>query len=493
MSDATTKKKSDLLYWINVAITVILMFGIGYLEPWGSLEQIGMKVLAIFIGLLYGWTTLGFVFPSMLGMLALALSGAYTMDGVFTAGFGAAQNTVYCILIFIFAAYMDHCGLSHIIANWFISRKVCVGRPWVFTLMIFIAAYVLGATISLFTAILILFAIFYSACDTLGYKKLEKYPVAVLSGVVFSAMLGFAVFPFKAVQIMVLGSLSTASNGTMSANFGTFTVTMFVITVVCLAVYMLVLKFIVRPDLSNFDHVGDMFADLRNTHMNQEQKIAAFFLVLLMVFLFAPSLMPDDWAITQFFAFIGGPGSFLVVLMLMSVLKIKGKINFDFQACAAKGCNWEMLIMFCATMPVAAAMSNEDIGVINFLVSLLSPIFNHFSGLAFCAVFLLLGGLITQVAHNLVLAVMLTPVLYSFCMQMEINPVMMCTLFSFAIATAVATPGGSATAALMFTNDWIGVKNAYKYGWLMAVIATAVVIIVGIPVGSLLFGGYTLN
>ena len=292
---------------------------------------------------------------------------------------------------------------------------------------------------------------------------------------------------------MVLGSLSTASNGTMSANFGTFTVTMFVITVVCLAVYMLVLKFIVRPDLSNFDHVGDMFADLRNTHMNQEQKIAAFFLVLLMVFLFAPSLMPDDWAITQFFTFIGGPGSFLVILMLMSVLKIKGKINFDFQACAAKGCNWEMLIMFCATMPVAAAMSNEDIGVINFLVSLLSPIFNQFSGLAFCAMFLLLGGLITQVAHNLVLAAMLTPVLYSFCIQMDINPVMMCTLFSFAIATAVATPGGSATAALMFTNDWIGVKNAYKYGWLMAVITTAVVIIVGIPVGSLLFGGYTLN
>ena len=92
MSDATTKKKSDLLYWINVAITVILMFGIGYLEPWGSLEQIGMKVLAIFIGLLYGWTTLGFVFPSMLGMLALALSGAYTMDGVFTAGFGGSPE-----------------------------------------------------------------------------------------------------------------------------------------------------------------------------------------------------------------------------------------------------------------------------------------------------------------------------------------------------------------------------------------------------------------
>ena len=155
------KKSNDLIYWFNVVLTVVLMFGIGYLEPWGSLGQLGMKVLGIFIGLLYGWTTLGFVFPSLLGILALALSGAYDMNGVLNAGFGAAQNTVYCILIFIFAAYMDQCGLSQIIANWFISRKICVGRPYVFTLMIFLAAYVLGASISLFTAILILYAIFY--------------------------------------------------------------------------------------------------------------------------------------------------------------------------------------------------------------------------------------------------------------------------------------------------------------------------------------------
>lgn len=482
------KKSNDLIYWFNVVLTVVLMFGIGYLEPWGSLGQLGMKVLGIFIGLLYGWTTLGFVFPSLLGILALALSGAYDMNGVLNAGFGAAQNTVYCILIFIFAAYMDQCGLSQIIANWFISRKICVGRPYVFTLMIFLAAYVLGASISLFTAILILYAIFYRACETLGYKKLEKYPVAVLAGIVFSAMLGFALFPFKAVQIMVLGALNTASGG-LTANFGSFTLVMFAITVVCLVLYMLILKYIVRPDLSNFDNVGDMFADLRETHMNQEQKIAAGFLVMLMLFLFAPSLMPKTWVITQFFALIGGPGSFLVVLMLMSALKINGKIRFNFQQCAEKGCNWDMLIMFAATMPLSAAMSNEEIGVINFLVELMAPIFTHFQGIAFCAVFLLIGGLLTQIAHNLVLAAMLTPVLYSFCVQLGVNPVMMCSLFSFAIATAVATPGGSATAALLFTNEWIGTKNAYKYGWLMALIATVVVIAVGIPVGSLLLGG----
>ena len=64
---------------------------------------------------------------------------------------------------------------------------------------------------------------------------------------------------------------------------------------------------------------------------------------------------------------------------------------------------------------------------------------------------------------------------------------MMAVLFSFAIATAVATPGGSATAALMFTNDWIGRKNSYIYRWLMAIISILVVIVVGIPVGSIIF------
>lgn len=213
MSNTTTEKKIDVMYWVHTVITLVLMFGIGYLEPWGELEPVGMKVLGIFIGLLWGWTTIGFVWPSLMGVCALGLSGYQTTLQVLAAGFGAANNTVLCVFLFIFAAYMDKIGLSRIIANWFISRKICIGRPYVLVLMIFIAAYVLGATISLFTAILLLYSIFYNVCDTLGYKKQEKFAVVVLCGIVYSAMLGFALFPFKAVQIMVLGSLENVSGG----------------------------------------------------------------------------------------------------------------------------------------------------------------------------------------------------------------------------------------------------------------------------------------
>lgn len=480
------RESKDVVYWIHTIITIALMFGIGHLEPWGSLEPMGMKVLGIFVGLLWGWTCIGFVWPSLLGILALGLSGYQTVNAVLTAGFGAPANTVLCIFLFIFAAYMDRIGLSKIIANWFISRKICVGRPYVFTLMVFIAAYVLGATVSLFTAILLLFSIFYSVCDTLGYQKREKYPVFVLTGIVYSAMLGFALFPFKAVQVMVLGSLSTVSGG-LSVDFAGFTILTFVITVVCLAIWMLFGKFIVRPDVSKFDGVGDMFEDLRHQKMSGEQKIAAFFLCLFMFAMFAPSILPKEFFIAKFFNTLGITGSLVFVLVLMAMLKIKGKVSFNFADCAKDGMNWEMIVMFAATMPVSAAMSNEEVGVIKFLVELLSPIFSNFSGLAFCAVFLIIAGLLTQVAHNLVLAALLTPVLYQFCIQLGGDPIAMSVLFSFAIATAVATPGGSATAALMFTNDWIGSTNSYKYGWTMAIISILVLLVIGLPLGSIIF------
>ena len=94
-------KSKDGIYWLNTAITLLLMFGIGYLEPWGSLEPLGMKVLGIFLGMLWGWTTIGFVWPSMLGLLALGLSGYQSVSAAIGAGFGATNNTVLCIFLFV--------------------------------------------------------------------------------------------------------------------------------------------------------------------------------------------------------------------------------------------------------------------------------------------------------------------------------------------------------------------------------------------------------
>lgn len=487
MSASGQAGKKDSIYWANTAITLLLMFGVGYLEPWGSLNELGMKVLGIFLGMLWGWTAIGFVWPSLMGLLALGLSGYQSVSAAIAAGFGATNNTVLCIFLFVFAAYMDRIGLSQLIAHWFISRKIAIGRPYVFSFMVFLAAYVLGATVSLFTGILLLWNIFYSACQILGYKKKEKYPTIMLVGIVYSAMLGFAIFPFKATQVMVLGSLATVSGGS-TIDFMDFTSLTFCITVGCLVAFLAIMKYVIRPDISKFADTGDMFGALRQTNINNEQKIAAFFLVLFMFAMFAPSVLPKDFIVAKFFNDLGITGSLVFVMALMAMLKIKGKISFNFADAAQSGMNWNMILLFAATMPVSAAMSSEETGVINFIVELLEPLFLNFSGFTFCIAFIVVAGILTQVAHNLVLAALLTPVMYQFSIQLGGDPLLMSVLFAFAIAVAIATPGGSAPGALIYTNsEWIEIKDAYKYGCLAAGISIIMSIVIGLPLGSLIF------
>ena len=71
--------KKDLTL-LHALITVFLMFGFAQVvPPLGSITPYGMKILGIFIGLLYGWTASNLIWPTFLGMIALVSTGAFTM------------------------------------------------------------------------------------------------------------------------------------------------------------------------------------------------------------------------------------------------------------------------------------------------------------------------------------------------------------------------------------------------------------------------------
>lgn len=116
------------------------------------------------------------------------------------------------------------------------------------------------------------------------------------------------------------------------------------------------------------------------------------------------------------------------------------------------------------------------------------PIFNHLSPTMFLILTMLIFIAVTQLAHNLILIIVFMPVLASVGVQMGINPFMFNILFVFALQNAFMTPGASAQAALIFGNtDWIGRMDAYKICAIFTLFATLLLIIIGIPLGYLLF------
>lgn len=480
--------KNKVIYWIKTLFCLWLLFGFGYLKPWGTLEPIGMKVLGIFLGMLFGWTFIGFIWPSILGAIALGFSGYATVSSVISSGMGNISVTVFVLFLFIMAGYVDRVGLTTWIANWFISRKIAINRPWILTFLIFLCVYILGATVSVFAGIFLLWSIFYKMCDITGYKPFEKYTVFVLVGTVFSATLGFSVFPFKAVQVAALGALTTASAGKVTINAGSFTFLNIVMSLTCLLLYLLIGKYILRPDISRLQNRGDMFEHLRGHQLNKEQKIAFAFLIYFFFAMFAPSIFPTTFGIGKFFNSLGQAGSLLLGLGVLSLLQIDGKKIIDFSD-AAKSIQWDIIIMFVATMPISAAISSPDTGVIKFIVSFVTPIFGNMTPIFFSIIFVIAMGVLTQFTHNLVLAAMIPPILYSFCLQLGVTNIeLLMTLFTFAISVAIATPGGSTMSALIFANtEWIHMKSAYLYAGTAAIISILTIVVIGFPIGILIF------
>lgn len=68
---AKQQGKSNTFY-LHCLIGLLLMFGPWLIPPFEPVTPIGMRILGIFLGLIYMWTFVGSLWPSLLGILAMA-------------------------------------------------------------------------------------------------------------------------------------------------------------------------------------------------------------------------------------------------------------------------------------------------------------------------------------------------------------------------------------------------------------------------------------
>ena len=357
------------------------------------------------------------------------------------------------IMVYILAAYLEECGLNQYIANWFISRKIGEGRPWVFTLLIVAAAFFMSAFVSMYATIIILWMIFYKICDQIGEPPRTKYTAMVISVIVFICGVTGAIFPFKAFAVLIIGLTQQGIGQALDINFVTWTIYNVIICVVMIALFLLAYKFVLKPDLSRVKEAGAKNAHLRGQKMNRDQKVGA-----------------------------------LCMVALALVKKENGEPYINLTHLIAKGVNWELIILVSSTMPICNALEAEECGVLQSVIAWMTQTFSGFSGLTFLIVIAAIFLITTQVTHNLVLILVFTPVLTEMGLQFGVNPMVVMLVIFYTAMTAYATPAASSNAALIFGNEkWVDRKDAYLTGFLILLVAFIVVIGVAIPLGNVMF------
>lgn len=477
------KSNNSAGYYLNSLICIILMFGIGMMPAPEPITADGMKVVGIFVGMIYGWLTVGMTWPSILGLIALGFSGRMSVAQAFGSGFG--NNTILLIFfMFIITGVLDTSGVARWVANRLVSFKFSRGRPWVLSFLIFLSMFVLSSMISITAAIIVVWTMFYGICEVFGFKKGDKWPMLMLVGIAFSGSMAYQLFPFKSLPLIVLDSYREMSGG-QEINFFLYFVWMLVTDWLVILAYLGIMRFVFRPDVSLIEKANTSL-DNKET-LTPYQAFILWYFVAYVALMLIPSILPGDWTITQILNRINTTGISALAVIILVFLNFKDGTPINQMVHKV---NWNLIFLLVGALTISSALAAPEVGVRAWIADVMTPILQGQSYWVFALLLLLAACIITNFCNNLATVAIFTPIAYNLAEVYpgEVNIQALMVVLITICSMAMATPAGSTPGALMYGNkEWIPGHYPLTMGVICVAIDFVIIYAIGLPFAELLF------
>ncbi len=484
----SAEKKKQTMYWVHVAISLGLMVLFFFLPNPEPITPLGMKVVGVFLMMVYAWSTLDTLWPSMLGLAMLAqlgLGGDAGAVEVWKQAIGYDVVILVLLAMVLFGA-VDSAGCTNYIARFFLTRKIFKGRPIIFMAVFFAACAVLSAFISVFIALILMWPIATRTMEILGVTRKDKIWAFFFVGMFLAITLMQPFLPFKGAPLAPL-SAYTKITGAMIP-YLPYMLTDLIMSTFVLTIYLLGIKFVLRVDLSKLksidpEIVGSQF---QLPPMNKVQKIYLIMIPVYLICLLVPGFVSGNPICDALnYAKPLGVTAFFVVVFL--IMRVDGRPVLNFKEVAYKQFNWGIFFMIAAAVYAAGMLSKPTIGVSAWLVQVLNPILGGQPELVFVAIMLLVALIITNFANNAAMAVVLLPVVIGFSEQMGIDAAPLAMGVVLMVFVAMLTPAASPHAGMMHGNKEIyTTKDILSIGLPMCLITWASYVFVGYPLIKLL-------
>lgn len=474
MNTATCKR-----YALSI-VTIVIMLGFGHLTPLEPITPLGMKILGVFIGCIFGWLTVDVFWPSILGLILLGFSGYMTVPQVFSAAFGN-QSTQMLLFMMILGGLIKASGATEVLTLKLLSMKSMQGHPWRIAFVLFIASFMIsvlcgGAVV----AVIICWGLLYDISEQVGFKSGDKYPMLVAVGIVFIGACGNHFLPFQGAVVTSMGMSG------MELNYGSqYTLYSVFFTAAMIAVYMLALRFVFRPDvaplLKEFEIKG-------NKTFSGEQKIVLSIVAVLFICLLIPGYMNPTNPVRIFLKSFGDHILVALALAAATFVIYRDKPLITIQAMMEAGCAWNVFFMVMAAFTLAGAVTSKDTGVVPFINATIAPFFADKGQFFLVAISIILASVLTNIINNAVVAAIVMPVCCNIAVSLGFSPEIIAVLLVGACMVGVALPTGSPIGAMMFGNkEWIPGQNALIQGLFAVAIHDVMLILVGYPILCLIY------
>ena len=469
-----TKKVNIIHYVIVFAFCFLFRF----VPPFLTITPYGMGILGTFIGAIYGWSTIGMSWTTLMCLVGIGLS------------IGANQMIAACfnmtIIGMIFIMFIVHklnsTGATTWLVNAILSSKLSQGKPWITLGIFFVAAYIGGLLNSVVMAVIFI-GIFGHMFKSLGVPAYSKLVTTTMLGAALMLIMGQIGVPVMGSGLMVIAIYNAMAPAPL--DFLSYMLFMIPLDFVIMVAYLAVMKFIFRVDvtpLKEFD--PDMVGGKKTA--TKDQKMALFFLVLFMVLVIGSSLA----VLGPIYTFLGKFGLFGIAAMILCIMMLvkgeDGKPFLNFYE-AGTSVNWDITLMVGFILVISQYLCTAETGVAQTLMAVLMP-FTTLNPFIFIVIALFVAMVLTNIAANLIIIAMILPVLFNFGGMVGVDTVMLAMLVFITTHLAIATPAACPSTGVVFSaGDLVKNGDMTKYALIALPFLFAVTLIVGIPLGSVLF------
>ena len=481
------KLSKDTKYYIHSLIGITLMFGIGFLPPLEPITPLGMKFLGILIGLIYLWSLVEMLWPSVLGLVAIILTGQATGASITPQAFGTEM--IWLVVLSMAVVFsLTGTGMFDYVTNWVLTRKSLSGRPWLLSTAIIFGYYFVAVLGGGLAVMFLLWELIYAIADRAGMKRTHPWCGAMVVGLVMAFVNGGATLPFKPNYIFVVGTFQRMTGmpdipmtSALVMNPGIF--------IALLGFYLLLVRFVLRPDVSSMKNVDASVFVKPLPPMNKRQKFAACYLIAFIVGLMLPGTVAlfSQGAIAQTLQALGTTGMCYLFFAFLCIVRLDGEPILVFSQ-ITKQIQWDSVFLMGIAFTLSPMLTAEETGISAMAMKLVNPILGGQSTYLFVVMMFLITLVMTNIANNTVVMMIMMTVIASFLSVLDLNLPTIALLMTPMAQTAFLLPASSFYGALVYSQaSHIGTKNIYKSAALTMIAAVLMMLVVGIPLGSLLF------
>lgn len=458
-------RKKIIRNYVNIAIIFGVMIVFHFIPAPAPITPLGMQVIGIFLGMIYGWTTCGMIWPSLAGILMLGFTD-YGVNPQTALGMAITNQTaIMSLTAFIALNYVSESGLIDWIATWLVTRKFVIGKPWVFMCFLWGMGVIISGVFNVIVLILFMFEFLIPLFKEMGYTKEDMLPTYMLLGT--SGIIGLlTVWPsFLPNSVYTRGIIASAIGYNLSTlqYMMCITLPLFVMAVM----YVIVGKFILRVDTTKFAQSTDLMqkkiAEREGQGLDPEQKRGAYVLTFFVIGCALPSFLPNTWPIVSIFSRMGIVGvSLVTVIAVIVLMKHDGTTLSTFDR-LMHAMDWNVILLTAAIMTIAGSVTNQDTGIVAFLSMYLIPVLSKMSVLGFTIAVMVFMCIISQFSMNMVLQMIFAPILGPILAQAGYNPMIAVMAVYLGTQMAFLAPSGSMMAAFVFAKtDWVKPSHIYK-------------------------------